>query len=297
MGKIEYNLSTTGAPLNEVRLHPQQTGISIAAFENMDDIPSFKLPAKLQVLLSVVCVKGAIKATIDLEERVMHERDLMVLRPGHVVTDYSTSADFKGFFTVISPEVLGSTIPAFSHMRPCVFHFMNNPIINLSESEIESQADMHALLQKKIHSEEYPYKGEVIRTLCEAIFYETLSLYTMHMKEGAPMLKRKDDILYKFISIVERDFRKSRSVTYYANKLCVTPKHLSSVVKETSGRTAGEWIDAYVIIEAKNLLKTTGMTIQEIASDLNFANQSFFGKYFKHLTGMSPRDFRTTTNS
>ena len=71
--------------------------------------------------------------------------------------------------------------------------------------------------------------------------------------------------------------------------LCVTPKHLSATIKETSGRTAGEWIDSYVIIEAKTLLRNTGLTIQEVSAKLNFSNQSFFGKYFKHITGISPR--------
>ncbi len=83
-----------------------------------------------------------------------------------------------------------------------------------------------------------------------------------------------------------------RSVTFYADKLFVTPKHLSAVLKEISEKTAGEWIDLRVILEAKLLLRSTGLNIQEISTKLNFANQSFFGKYFKHLTGMSPRDYR-----
>ena len=82
-------------------------------------------------------------------------------------------------------------------------------------------------------------------------------------------------------------------MNFYADKLFVTPKHLSAVLKEISGRTAGEWIDHRVILEAKMLLRTTGMNIQEISLALNFSNQSFFGKYFKHLTGISPRDYRS----
>ncbi|MDE6390585.1 MAG: helix-turn-helix domain-containing protein, partial [Duncaniella sp.] len=80
---------------------------------------------------------------------------------------------------------------------------------------------------------------------------------------------------------------------YYAARLFVTPKHLSAVLKEMSGQTAGEWIDKRVILEAKLMLRSTGMNIQEISTALNFSNQSFFGKYFKHLTGISPRDYRT----
>ena len=96
----------------------------------------------------------------------------------------------------------------------------------------------------------------------------------------------------KFILAVSEHFRTHRQVNYYANKLCISAKHLSSVVKEISGRTAGEWIENYVTMEAKVLLRTTDMTIQEIATNLNFLNQSFFGKYFKHITGVSPTAYR-----
>ena len=97
--------------------------------------------------------------------------------------------------------------------------------------------------------------------------------------------------------LVEESFSKERSVNYYAEKLNITPKHLSAVAKETSGHTAGEWIDSYVILEAKMLLQNSEMSIQEISSRLNFANQSFFGKYFKHHTGVSPKAFRSSNIS
>ena len=79
---------------------------------------------------------------------------------------------------------------------------------------------------------------------------------------------------------------------FCAEQLGWTPKHLSGVVKEVSGKTVGEWIDEFVILEAKALLNSSSMNIQEIADRLSFANQSFFGKYFKHYTGMSPKEYR-----
>ena len=95
-----------------------------------------------------------------------------------------------------------------------------------------------------------------------------------------------------FMREVSANYKIDRSVTFYANKLCLTPKHLSGVVKEVSGKTAGEWIDNFVILEARALLKSSEMSVQEIAEYLHFANQSFFGKYFKHYVGMSPKEYR-----
>ena len=79
---------------------------------------------------------------------------------------------------------------------------------------------------------------------------------------------------------------------FYADKLYISPKYLSLIIKESTGRSAAEWIDEYVILEAKNLLRFSGKNIQQIAYELNFTNQSSFGKYFKHLTGMSPSEFQ-----
>lgn len=91
-------------------------------------------------------------------------------------------------------------------------------------------------------------------------------------------------------TVIQSD--KERNVSFYARQLNITPKYLSSVVKEVSGKTAAKWIDESVILEAKSLLKYSGMSIQEIAYHLNFSTQSFFGKYFKQHTGTSPSRYK-----
>jgi len=92
--------------------------------------------------------------------------------------------------------------------------------------------------------------------------------------------------------LVENHYKEHRGLEFYADKLFITPKHLSKVVKTTSGKPANEWIDEYVVLEAKALLKSTNMTVEQISNELNFPSQSFFGKYFKRVTGMSPREYK-----
>ena len=81
-------------------------------------------------------------------------------------------------------------------------------------------------------------------------------------------------------------------MVHYADRLCISPKHMSMVVKKVSGRTASDWIDDYVILQAKQMLRSSSLTIQEVSRELNFSNQSFFGKYFKKHVGMSPSEYR-----
>jgi len=114
---------------------------------------------------------------------------------------------------------------------------------------------------------------------------------------------RKQDILYKkqkrrgfpvnFIQLAYfRKVMECGSVTQAARQLCITPKYLTTLIKRISGKSVSEWIDSYVILEAKTLLKYSNMSVQEIAYYLNFPNQSFFGSYFKRNTGMSPSQYK-----
>ncbi len=161
------------------------------------------------------------------------------------------------------------------------------------------QIELRAILRRKAYSEGHEYRDQVIKSVLEALFFETLGLYSRYHSDSTTSLtvRRRDALFCHFLQEVEASCTRERSVTYYAGKLCVSPKHLSTMVKEISGRTAGEWIDSYVILEAKLLLQNTGLTIQEVSTKLNFPNQSFFGKYFKHITGMSPRAFRGRSDS
>ena len=98
----------------------------------------------------------------------------------------------------------------------------------------------------------------------------------------------------QFIKLVSQNYTVHRNVGFYADKLCLTPKYLSKLIRDTSGRSAPDWIDSYVVLEAKNLLKYSNATIKEIVYTLNFPNQSVFYKFFKARTGMTPTEYRNS---
>ena len=101
-----------------------------------------------------------------------------------------------------------------------------------------------------------------------------------------------DIIFTKFIHLVEGNYKRERRVGWYAEQLCITPKYLSETVKQVSRLTPNEWIDNYVILEIRVLLKNSTRSIKEIAMEMNFPNQSFLGKFFKERVGMSPSEYR-----
>jgi len=270
---------------------------NIAIFNDMSMIRGLELPAKIDFILSIMCEAGRLLLSYDNRSHELTKNSLMVMRQGHVINSYELSPDFKGHVIVVSTKHLDKTVPTMTKFMPYMIHFMGNPVIKLTEEEMTNQIELRNLLKAKSQPQsDHAYRVNVVRSVLEALFFETLGVYSAHSMDLRSMqtIRRKDSLLYDFIQLVESEFRRERSVAYYANQLCVSPKHLSSMVKEASGRTAGDWIDSYVIMEAKALLKNTGMTVQEISQALNFANQSFFGKYFKHLTGISPRMYRST---
>jgi AraC-like DNA-binding protein len=119
-----------------------------------------------------------------------------------------------------------------------------------------------------------------------------MNLVNRHRPQRIVRKTRKEEQFERFLTLVGEEYREKRTIAYYADKLCITPKYLSALSKSLTGITAGDWIDRSVIQEAKALLKNSSYTIQEVSDMMNFPNQSFFGRYFKHHVGCSPKDYR-----
>lgn len=267
---------------------------NISVFRSLREITFINFPTRLESMVLIVCTRGNISAVVDVESRQISPQQIMVLRPGHRISKCFESQDFEGFFIVVSESKLNEVLPSLHYLVPYSLHYTDNPIIDITDDELDTLRIGYRVLNR--HLKRYsdrPYSAMSLAACCELLFYDVLGIYAARINKGGRKTRR-EELLTDFISILENNFRKERTVNFYADKLFVTPKHLSAVLKEVSGKTTGEWIDSRVILEAKLMLRSSGINIQEISSQLNFANQSFFGKYFKHLTGMSPRQYRAS---
>lgn len=250
-------------------------------------------PLRIDALVIVLCTAGTARTGIDLREYDIKENTLVVIQPRNYISLSSSSKDFRGMVMVCSKHVVEDVLPKLTDVLPLLMHHRMEPVIQLSEEEADRMTNFYAVMRDKLRGPETPFLKRKVLCILQAALYELMEISMVKNGNVDKGLKsRKEEIMAKFIIAVGENFKNERQVAYYAHKLFITPKHLSSVVKEISGRTAGDWIENYVVMEAKVLLKTTDMTIQEIAVYLNFANQSFFGKYFKHHTGMSPTTYR-----
>ncbi|WP_321330760.1 helix-turn-helix domain-containing protein [uncultured Bacteroides sp.] len=263
-----------------------------AVFSDVNQFPLYSYPERLDAAVMAICLQGSWRLEINLKECNMSPGSLMVTLPEQILQSIELSDDFSALFVVISKGFVDNIFPKLKDLLPFFFYLKEQPCINITAEDQNCIVEYYSLLLRKAIQHDNYYRKEISQGLMLAMFYDIYNIYRKYMPKVVAYENRKEEVFEQFLHTLNDSFRDERSVNYYANKLFLTPKHLSRVVKEVSGKTAGEWIDDFVILEAKALLKSSEKSIQEIAEGLHFANQSFFGKYFKHHTGLPPKEYR-----
>jgi hypothetical protein len=264
----------------------------IVVFETSLENMRLPYPIRNNALSFVLVSQGSGRIRIDLNDYPIASDSLIVLQPKNYYQLLQASPDLKAKFVLCSLHVVEDVLPRLTDILPLLIHHRTEPVSELTREQAQGIIAFHSFLESKIRGPKTPFLKNKLLCMLQGALYEMMDINIARNNVNPHQKTRKEELMAKFILAVSEDFRISRQVSYYATKLCISAKHLSTIVKQTSGRTAGEWIENYIVMEAKVLLKTTDLSIQEIAMQLNFKNQSFFGKYFKHVTGLSPSDFR-----
>lgn len=263
-----------------------------AIFDDILNLPIAQFPSRVNSAVLGICLKGYCRMAINLQEYRLDPDMMLMILPEQIIQNIEMSPDFSGVFMIVEKDFLDTAFSRMKELLPFMFYIKDHPCTALEKTEVERMLEYHALLWKKVKMTDNVFRKEITKGIMLAMFYEMYNFCSQHMPREATVKSRKEDLFEKFLREVSNSYMLERRVSFYADKLCLTPKHLSGVVKEVSGKTAGEWIDNFVVLEAKALLKSSEMSIQEIAETLHFANQSFFGKYFKHYVGMSPKEYK-----
>lgn len=255
-------------------------------------------PVRLEMHLFVLCIDGTATVTADLTQYTVTPNCLIVMGQGTILQNIEVSCNGRGLFVGVSHSFVDEVLPDIHTVLPLIIDRKASPITEISQADSQSLQELFALLQKIIKNEKGFYRRQIIVNFLRSMLYKVLDIYkTVNNVTPAAKRSRNEEIFYRFSKLVESEYKQHRSVQHYAGRLCITPKHLSVVVKAISGNTASAWINNYVILAAKVLLRATTKTVLEISDELNFTNQSFFGKYFKAHTGMSPQAYRQQAGS
>lgn len=252
------------------------------------------MPMRFGGLMFTLCLAGEVSVDINLSTYHITEDMVAVVGPDSIVKVNEVGDNVDVYTLFISPEFIRDINIDINALGSRMYAHPRNPLLKLSPEEMSLLKKYFELLHIMAkESSEDVYTKNISRCLLASILYQMMQFVDKRneAEEEPTQFSRKMNYVQEFIHMVHKYHRKERSVGFYAGKLFISPKYLSLIVKESTGRSAAEWIDEYVILEAKNMLRFSGKNIQQVAYELNFTSQSSFGKYFKHLTGMSPSEF------
>ena len=223
--------------------------------------------------------------------------------------DYSLEKDFKIF--TLSKELPITTYPSYIRLGIVIYCVKGNAKIDIySNKHIITPKELIIILPGQLVALTDVSVDFQIRyfTITESFYSDILSgisrfsphfffyIYNHYkvnsLDSTATIDVHKKELTHKFFQLVMSNYKVNRSVTFYANSLCITPKYLTMVVKEVSGKSAKDWITEYMILELKGLLTNSTLNIQEIVEKTQFSNQSSLGRFFRRHTGLSPLQYR-----
>jgi AraC-like DNA-binding protein len=272
--------------------HAQYMTEGLILADSINNLSQHPQPVRLNFIVMALCEEGHAKYTIDTRELHVNPGDLFFISEHHIVDKIVASPNFKCLSILVSTKFYHGFVQNVQNVSSLLLFSRNNPVVALTQEEIEVYKNFYQLIWKKMENHEHHFRTDLVKTLLLAMFYDMSNVILRVGKKQPEKTRRGDTIFEKFIRLVEENYRTERRVSWYADKLGISGKYLSEVIKQVSHRTPNHWIDDYVVLELRVQLKNTTKSIRDIAQELNFANQSFLGKYFKEHVGISPTEFR-----
>lgn len=247
-----------------------------------------------------LCTQGSVALSFNQSIYHLEQGSMYIYMPSASVCAISQSDDADG---LIVESALDDILPVINKVvsPENLLLIRTNPYVKLRQAEFaQLQQAIDALRGRMagernevLTAQQRMLKVEILRTLLQAFCYEMFFIYFSHTPERPVLANDKKVLVYQnFMLDIYKHYKREREIAFYASQQCLSERYFSLIVKQVTGQTASFWVVQMVMAEAKRLLESTSLTVKEIAFELNFSTQSFFGKYFKHYAGLSPSDYR-----
>lgn len=246
----------------------------------------------VNTFLMILVKKGHADVWLDNRtHRITPDRFTLFI-PNHLFRFDDVSADFQAYFLQIDKLFLEEVV----HEKKGFYNYISlkkEPFTELEATENNSLEKAIGLLQEKMRERTHVFRKELVHNAAAGLLLETLGIMVKKTNDLIhPILSRKEEIVDQFLKLLAKYTRERYPLTFYAEKLFITPQYLSAILKEQTGKTGSKWIHEALIVEAKKLIRSPESTIQAVAYTLNFSDQSTFGKFFKKSIGISPLVYR-----
>lgn len=236
-------------------------------------------------IVFIICKSDEGSVVIDSKEYKLSNNSLIVLPENHIVTIHTGLLSNSNIIAVSLDYILNMPSP----IDTAIFGYSRyRSVIRVSDDKFNDLQSYYQFIYKE-SKEQSKYQAEIIQSIFYALVLEIVGEYERVFEGVGPAHIKSDSLSDRFFQLLATNYKKSRSVKFYAEKLNLTPKYLSTAIKRATGRPILDWIHEAILIDAKMLLRTTDMTVQEIADQLNFSSPSAFVQFFKKHTGKTPR--------
>ena len=269
----------------------------IELIEDAHYLKNLRFPLKIDKVIQIVILSGRMSCLVDLKAYSLQAPAMAILLPGQVLESLEYDEEFKTFTMIMSKEFTDSfNLPVSLQER---LFIQTNHFHPISQEVLEVYVSCFNQIKNVIKQKDNPYRREIIKCLFSAHYYGLGYYIHSSNSENKQTVRMtyQQELCERFITLVSENYKEKREIGYYADKLCVSNKYLSSLLKQETGLTALQWIEKYVVLYAKSCLSSTSMTVQQISDELFFPSQSVFGKYFKRVEGISPKQYRQSFSS
>ena len=251
-------------------------------------------PFKINFTFLLFCTAGHLRLRINLQEFRLQANQVLTVLPGSIGECLEVGNDCQLAMIAFMGNKYAQGADAASSVQ-FKKHLMHQCVLSITPEEMEESLAIYRAMRRKVEQTDYDFTREALNGYMQVLFCNGYQWMTRHARLEKNTHKeaenRSQQLFDRFLELVQQHYKEEKSVSFYAGQMCITPKYLSQVVHQATGRHAGDWIRDYVILEAKALLKSKAYTVQQISDLLNFANPSFFGKYFRTAVGCSPRKY------
>ena len=292
MSQMQINDITVKEVLSLVEA--RHIGTDIVLIDDIQRLPMPQQTERMQCLMLAVCLQGSATYTVDAVERTVRANDMLIISNNQKTSHGRLSPDCRGIALFLSYDFFHEIVKGIHEMSSLFIFARFHPVYSLRPDETARIMKYVDMIGEKMDNIDHHFRKETVQSLITTMIYDVSNaLYRTQYTDGYRNTSA-EKIFADFIRLVETHFRTQRRLAWYGQQLCITPKYLYGAVKAVSSVTPTDWIDHYVTLEVKLMLKNTTKSIKEIAQELNFSSQSFMGKYFKDKVGMSPKDYRNS---
>ena len=260
--------------------------------DNITSVPNLARVFKVKFIALVFCLQGELTLKLDSKLFKLTQHEALFVQASTVVDLVSRTDDFSCKICAVTPDAGFNFIN--KTLIDAAMQVHAHPVIHFTPSEITLMHKYYELADFKLSNADTNYSRESLTFLLHAYAFDLLHCINSHLGQSRQldMLRQGDKLFRRFMALLADNTHCSRSVNWFANQLCVSPKYLTSVCRQHTNKTAGELIALSIVGRIKQMLLYSELTIKEIAAELGFSNLSFFGKYVKKHLGQSPNNYR-----